>query len=66
MSERCFALVDFTHMSCEGRLRLYEAGHVYTLPSAIADAASKRNLVAVERPPRWTRPSMFCPPEALD
>jgi hypothetical protein len=30
MSERRFVLVDFTHMSRTGRLRLYEAGH--TMP----------------------------------
>ena len=29
MSERRFALVDFTHRDKAGRLRLYEAGHTY-------------------------------------
>lgn len=42
MSERHFALVDFTHMSRARCLRLYEAGHTYTLPRAIAHAATKR------------------------
>ncbi len=31
----------------------------------IAHAASKRALVAHERPEHWTPPSMFCPPEVL-
>jgi hypothetical protein len=65
MSERRFALVDFTHMSRVGCLRLYEAGRTYTLPRAIAHAASKRQLVAKQRPPRWTAPSMFRLPEVL-
>ena len=65
MSERCFALVDFTHMSRVGCLRLYEAGHAYTLPRAVAHAATKRELVAKERPSRWTPPSMFRLPEVL-
>ena len=50
MSERRFALVDFTHMSREGYLRLFEAGHTYALPRAIAHAATKRGLVATHRP----------------
>jgi hypothetical protein len=65
MSERRFVLVDFTHMSREGCLRLYEAGHVYVLPRAIAHAATKRDLVAKQRPAHWTPPSMFRPPEVL-
>jgi hypothetical protein len=65
MAERRFVLADFTHMSCEGRLRLYEAGRVYPLPPAIAHAASKRGLVAVERPPHWTPPGLFQRPEVL-
>jgi hypothetical protein len=65
MSERKFALVDFTHMSRVGYLRLYEAGHTYTLPRAIAHAATKCELVAKQRPPYWTPPSMFRPPEVL-
>jgi hypothetical protein len=42
MSERRFVLVDFTHMSRAGCLRLYEAGRAYALPRAIAHAATKR------------------------
>jgi hypothetical protein len=59
MSERRFALVDFTHMSREGSLRLYEAGRTYTLPRAVAHAATKRELVAKQRPSHWTPPGMF-------
>jgi hypothetical protein len=65
MSERRFVLVDFMHKTKTGRLRLYEAGRAYTLPRAIAHAATKRELVAKQRPPRWMPPSMFRPPEAL-
>ena len=65
MSERRFVLVDFTHMSRMGYLRLYEAGHTYTLPRAIAHAATKRELVAKQRPASWTPPSMFRLPEVL-
>jgi hypothetical protein len=65
MSERRFVLVDFTHMSREGCARLYEAGHAYTLPAALAHAATKRDLVAKERPAHWTPPSIFRRPEAL-
>ncbi len=65
MSERRFVLVDFTHRSKTGHLRLYEAGHIYSLPRAVAHAATKPELVAMERPPHWTQPSIFQPPEAL-
>ena len=65
MSERRFALVDFTHMSREGCLRLYEAGHTYALSRAIAHAATKREFISKERPPYWTPPSIFRPPETL-
>jgi hypothetical protein len=65
MSERRFVLLDFTHMSRAGFLRLYEAGRLYTLPRAIAHAASKRELVAREQPAHWVRPSMFRAPELL-
>ena len=65
MSERRFALVDFTHIIREGRLRLYQAGHTYALPRAFAHAATKRELVATQRPPHWTAPSMFQLPEVL-
>jgi hypothetical protein len=65
MAERCFILLDFTHMSRVGSLRLYEAGRAYTLPRAIAHAATKRELVAKQRPPNWTSPSMFQQPQVL-
>jgi hypothetical protein len=64
MSERRFALVDFSYRGKTGRLRLYEAGHTYALPRAV-DAATKRELVAKQRPPHWTPPSIFRPPEVL-
>jgi hypothetical protein len=38
---------------------------MYTLPRAIAHAASKRELVAKQRPAHWVPPSMFRPPEVL-
>jgi hypothetical protein len=66
MFERRFVLLDFTHRTKTGRFRLYEAGHIYSLPRAVAHAATKRELVANERPPHWRQPSMFRrPPEAL-
>jgi hypothetical protein len=46
MPERRFALVDFTLRTRTGRVRLYEAGHTYSLPRAVAHAATKRELVA--------------------
>ncbi len=58
-------LLDFTHRSKTGRLRLYEAGHICSLPRGVAHAASKRELVAKERPPHWKQPSMFHPAKAL-
>ncbi|MGC1981749.1 MAG: hypothetical protein WA711_13615, partial [Pseudolabrys sp.] len=48
-----------------GRLCLHEAGRTYTLPRAVAHAATKRQLVAKQRPPHWTPPSILRPPEAL-
>jgi len=65
MSERRFVLVDFTHMSRAGCLRLYEAGHTYALSRAIAYAATKRELVAKQRPPGWMPPNMFELPKVL-
>ena len=50
MSERRFALVDFTHMNRAGCLRFYEAGHTYALSRAIAHAATKRELVRSSGP----------------
>jgi hypothetical protein len=46
MSERRFALVDFTYRGKTARLRRHEAGHTYALPRAVAHAATKRALVA--------------------
>jgi hypothetical protein len=65
MPERRFALVDFTYRGKTGRLRLYEAGHTYLLARAVAHAATKRGLVAKQRPPHWTPPSIFRPAEVL-
>jgi hypothetical protein len=65
MSERRFALVDFTHMNRAGLMRLYEAGHTYSLSRAIAHAATKRELVVKKRPPGWTPPRMFRLPDVL-
>ena len=65
MSERRFVLVDFNHMSREGCLRLYEAGHTYTLTRAVAHAATRRALVAAHRPAHWAPPSMFRQPDVL-
>ena len=65
MSERRFVLVDFTHMNRAGCLRLFEAGNTYALLRAIAHAATKRELVAKQRPSGWTPPSMFRQPEVL-
>jgi hypothetical protein len=65
MSERRFVLIDFTYMNRAGCLRLYEAGHTYALPQAVAYAATKRELVAKQRPPGLTPPSMFRLPEML-
>jgi hypothetical protein len=65
MSERRLVLIDFTYMNRAGCLRLYEAGHTYALPRAIAHAATKRELVAKQRPPGWMPPSMFRLPDVL-
>src|SRR5262245_16217776 len=65
MSERRFALVDFTYRGKTGRLRFHEAGNTYALPRAVAHAAIKRELVAKQRPPQWTPPSIFRPPDVL-
>jgi hypothetical protein len=65
MSDRRFVLVDFTHVNRAGYLRLYEVGHTYALPQATAHAATKRELVAKQRPLGWLPPSMFRLPEVL-
>ena len=65
MSERRFALVDFKYGAVKtGHLCLCEAGRTCSLPRAVAHAATKRELVAKERPPHWT-PSIFRLPEVL-
>ena len=65
MSERRFVLVDFTHMSREGVLRLYEAGHTYVFSQAIAHAATRREFIAKLKPSEWTPPSIFQLPKVL-
>jgi hypothetical protein len=64
MSERRFVLTDFTYMDREGVLRLYEAGRTYKLSQAIAHAATKRELVAKQRPADMP-PNMFQLPMRL-
>jgi len=65
MSERRFALVDFTCKGKTGRLHLYEAGRTHSLLRAVAHAATKRELVAKQRPPQWAPPSIFRQPKFL-
>jgi hypothetical protein len=49
MSERRFALVDFTYRGKTGRLRFHEAGHTYALPRAVARCNSWLNPGAGDR-----------------
>jgi hypothetical protein len=65
MSERRFALVDFTSRAKTGRLSIYEAGRTHSLSQAVAHAATKRELVSKQRPPNWAPPSIFRPRELL-
>jgi len=66
MTERQFVLVDFRYTTdAVGHVRLYEAGNTYDVPRALAHAAAKRELVAVERPVDWEPPSILRPPEVL-
>jgi hypothetical protein len=66
MSEHRFIFADFTHMDRAGVvLRLYEADHTYALSRAIAQAATKRELVAKQRPAGWIPPNMFQFPKVL-
>jgi hypothetical protein len=66
MTERRFVLVDFRY-ACNvvGHIRLYEAGNTYDMPRALAHAAAKRELVAMERPIGWEPPSIVRPPDVL-
>ena len=48
-----------------GHVRFYEAGNSYDMPRALAHAAAKRELIAVEQPAGWTPPSILRPPEVL-
>jgi hypothetical protein len=66
MIERRFVLVDFRYTrDAVGHIRLYEAGRTYALPRALAHAAAKRELVAVQQPVNWTSPSILRSPEVL-
>ena len=66
MTERRFVLVDFRYTTdVVGHIRLYEAGNTYDMPRALAHAAAKRNLVALEQPLDWEAPSILRPPEVL-
>lgn len=48
-----------------GHVRSYEAGCTYAMPRALAHAAAKRELVAVQQPIDWIPPSILRPPEVL-
>ena len=62
MTQRRFVLVDFRYTSDPlGHVRFYEAGNSYNMPRALAHAAAKRELVAVEQPVGWTPPSILRP-----
>jgi hypothetical protein len=51
MTVRRFVLVDFRYMNdVVGHIRLYEAGNTYDMPRALAHAAAKRDIVAIQRP----------------
>ncbi len=65
VTERRFVLADFTYMDRSGFLRLYEAGRSYRLSRAVAHAASKRELIAKQRPADWMPPNMFQFPMVL-
>jgi hypothetical protein len=61
-----FVPVDFTYTGdVAGHIRLYEAGYIYAMPRALAHAAAKRELVAVQRPVDWEPPSILRPPEVV-
>jgi hypothetical protein len=66
MTQRRFVLVDFRYTSnVVGHIRLYEAGNSYDMPRALAHAAAKRDIVAIQRPVDWEPPSILRPPEVL-
>ena len=66
MTERRFVLVDFRYTSeALGHVRFYEAGNSDDMSRALAHAAAKRELLAVEQPVGWTPPSILRPPEVL-
>ena len=66
MTERRFVLIDFRCATeVVGHIRFYEAGTTYDTPQALAHAAAKRNLVALEQPLGWEAPSILRPPEVL-
>jgi hypothetical protein len=49
-----FVLVDFRYTNnAVGHVRLYEAGNTYDMSRALAHAAAKRDLVAIQRPVDW-------------
>jgi hypothetical protein len=56
-------LVQYLFRACP--CRKSNPGHTYALSRAIAHAATKRELVAKQRPPGWTPPGMFQLPEVL-
>jgi hypothetical protein len=61
-----FLLVDFRYTNnAVGHVRLYEAGNTYDMPRALAHAAAKRDIVAIQRPVDWEPPSILRPPEVL-
>jgi hypothetical protein len=61
-----FVLLDFRYASnAVGHIRLYEAGSTYDMSRALAHAAAKRDLIALQRPVDWKPPSIFRPPEVL-
>jgi hypothetical protein len=60
MTERRFVLVDFRYTSdAVGHIRLYEAGNTCDMLRALAHAAAKRKLVAVERVVDWQPPNIL-------
>jgi len=64
MTERRFVLVDFRYTS-DPLGHVNQAGNSYDMPRALAHAAAKRELVAVEQPVGWTPPRILRPPQVL-